>query len=415
MRNVLFVAALGAAMVACGGGSSGGGSPADACPAGVHTTVSGIVHAPNGTLPVSGAWVYVPAGAPPAIPDGTQCRRCGSSPPGAVAWTRTDAVGRFQLSDVPPGSNVAVVAEIGGWRRQATVAVTACADTAVPADAIRLPRTSAEGRLPQIAVSTGASDALECVLRKLGVADSEFGTAGGAARVHLYAGSGGASVFDAALGGGAFAPSTDLWASRGALDEYELVMLSCEGAQNPDTKPAAALRAMFDHVNAGGRLLASHWHNYWIASGPAPWPASATFASALPDLGTIDAAVDLTTARGGAIADWLLAAGTSSTRGTVTLSSAKHTATAVAAGVEPWLVYAGSSPASVQWFSFDAPLGAAAAQRCGRVTFTDLHANGGDQSAPALAFPSGGCTSTSLSPNEKVLLLEILEAGRCIE
>ena len=49
-------------------------------------------------------------------------------------------------------------------------------------------------------MTTGAADALECLIRRIGIADSEFTTDGGAGRVHLYAGGGGTNSF---MAGGA--------------------------------------------------------------------------------------------------------------------------------------------------------------------------------------------------------------------
>src|SRR6188474_481892 len=46
------------------------------------TAVSGRVFAPNGTLPLSGIDVYVPAFDPGPMPDGLQCARCSDDLPG---------------------------------------------------------------------------------------------------------------------------------------------------------------------------------------------------------------------------------------------------------------------------------------------------------------------------------------------
>src|SRR4029079_6577948 len=97
------------------------------------------------------------------------------------------------------------------WRRQITVpTVTACVDNPIAsADQTRLPRTQSEGHIPKIAVPTAAAAALECLLRRIGIADTEFTTDGGNGRVHLYAGGGGTNSFSA---GGNFEPPTPLWA-----------------------------------------------------------------------------------------------------------------------------------------------------------------------------------------------------------
>ena len=69
-----------------GGADDGDGGPCQGlecfqvdCPnVGETTSVSGIVYAPNGTLPLYNVTVYVPNGTPGAFPAGAQCDRCGT-------------------------------------------------------------------------------------------------------------------------------------------------------------------------------------------------------------------------------------------------------------------------------------------------------------------------------------------------
>ena len=109
------------------------------------------------------------------------------------------------------------------------------------------------------------------LVRKLGIADTEIGTAGGTQRVQLFAdtmaGAGeGASKFQAGFAGGTgnFADSQSLWNTDAALSAYDIVILSCEGAQHRETKSQAALTSLENYSEAGGRVFMSHWHNIWI-------------------------------------------------------------------------------------------------------------------------------------------------------
>jgi hypothetical protein len=63
----------------------------------------------------------------------------------------------------------------------------------------------------------------------------------------------------------------------GSIEPYDVVLLSCEGAQNPATEPTAALQAMKDHADRGGRVYLGHWHNHWLSNGPNPWPSIVAF------------------------------------------------------------------------------------------------------------------------------------------
>src|SRR4029077_12327088 len=98
--------------VACGGGGS--------------TTVSGTVWDPAGKNPLYGVVVYVPnsqGAALDTIPHGPVCDSCGGANVSAkpLVTALTDPNGHFVLKDVPVGSNIPIVFQVGKLRRKLTV------------------------------------------------------------------------------------------------------------------------------------------------------------------------------------------------------------------------------------------------------------------------------------------------------
>src|SRR4029077_13640971 len=122
------------------------------------------------------------------FPSGVSCDKCGTLTSGAPITTAlTGPDGKFVLKNVPVSKDIPLVIQIGRWRRQVTIPnVPQCVDTPLPAELTRMPRNKHEGDIPHFAFSTGSADALECVLRKIGVEDSEFTTPSGTGRIHMY-------------------------------------------------------------------------------------------------------------------------------------------------------------------------------------------------------------------------------------
>jgi hypothetical protein len=391
--------------------------PPSSCPGGGQTTLSGTVYAPSGTLPLYNVMVYVPSAPLAALSSGATCACEVSGDP--VASAITDTAGRFTLVNPPVGSNVPLVIQVGKWRRQFTIdTVSECADTAVPDQTLRLPARQSEGDLPRIALSTGNADAMECLIGKLGIDSSEFTTPEGSGRINYFAGEGGTPRYVDSMNGGADFPEAEqLWSSVDSLRRYDVVLLSCEGDKGFDeNKPDEAFEAMFEYTNLGGRVFASHWHQIWLQEGPAPFPDVAEFVDE-DDLDSITADVVTSFPKGAALADWLVNVGASSERGRIDLTGTQHTVESENPDyAQRWI--ATSDPDTVQYLSANTPFGAPAADQCGRVVLSDIHVTGSedegrDVSDEDLSFPEG-CTTTDLSPQEKVLAYMLFDISACI-
>jgi hypothetical protein len=407
----------------CTGGTGGGTNP---CTGGAKTTVTGTVYDPAGKVPLYGAIVYIASEPVTAFPAGATCERCTDALSGKpVATALTDTAGKFVLENVPAGSNLNLVIQMGKWRRQSTIAtVTACVENPVAATLTRMPRNHNEGDIPLIALTTGAADPLECLLRKIGIEDSEFTAATGTGRVHLYQGSGGAGSFDA---GGNFTNANTLWDTADHLKKYDVVLLACEGAGRHTTsnKPytgGKVANTLVDYTKVGGRVFMSHWHHSWLEdSMDAAWAATATWNHAADLASPVTGTIDQSFPKGAALAQWLRNVGGSMTLGQISINDAQHTIdTNNPATTQRWIHAenvpdvnkpANNVPQTLQYFSFNTPINETEANQCGRVVDSDIHVSSGD--TPNRAFPTG-CTTTDLSPQEKVLEYMFFDIAACI-
>ncbi len=385
------------------------------CEGDVTTDVTGQVFAPDGVTPLYNVVVYVPNAPLSPFMDGASCDTCGSTLSGKPLVTAlTDTNGAFVLKNAPAGANVPLVMQVGKWRRQITMpTIAACTQTPLTDPQLtRLPRNRTEGDIPKIAMVTGGADPLECLLRKIGIDDSEFSNDEGPGRVHLFHGSGGSSKFTSAIQAGAsFSQAADLWSQKESLMAYDVLLMACEGNQNPDEKGPGALQAMFDYTSSGGRVFASHWNNYWLELGPTPFPQTATFDHQEDLPNPITALVDTTFPKGQALSEWLVNVGASSTLGEIEIKEAQHTVDAANPAISQQWIYQ-PDYSSVQYFTFNTPIEAAPEAQCGRVVFSDIHVSSGD--LVGQSFPDG-CVTGQMSPQEKALLFMLFDLSSCVQ
>ncbi len=377
------------------------------------TTVSGTVYAPtNPNLgygnpdPLYGALVYVPNSPVAPFGPGVSCERCGAGVSGSPLTSATSGVdGTFVLSDVPCGADVPLVIQLGRWRRQVVIPqVACCADNALTPDQTRLPRNRAEGDIPLLAVVTGGADPIECVLPKIGIDAAEFTLPSGNGRVRLF-------VDNGATVGGNTPPASALWGSPAELAKYDGVIFDCVGEQKD--KPTVDQQNVIAYANAGGRVFASHFSYVWIYND-APFSTTASWDVSQTDPPDLTALVDTSFPKGMALGQWLSLVGASPAPGQLPVQVVRHDFDAATPPAQRWL-YAEpkTSPSTPLEYTFNTPVGAAPAQQCGRVLFSDFHVNTGG--AGTGTFP-GECGAPSpMTPQEKVLEFMLFDLTSCIQ
>ena len=372
------------------------------CAGGGKTTISGTVISPTPATygkadPIYNAIVYVPNGKPEAFPAGASCDKCGTVASGEpLVATITKADGTFLLENVPVGQDIPLVIQVGRWRRQVTIpSIAQCTDTPIESELTRLPRNKSEGDIPLMAIATSPYDPTECIMRKIGIADEEFTTPSGTGRVHIYKGAG------ATLQNATPPASTTLWASAASLAKYDLVAFPCQTSGGPDATGRSNIKT---YADAGGRVYVTDLSQDIIKSGAAPWPTTANWNPS----GSYSnpASIDTTFPKGAALADWLETIGATTKKGEVTLQDTFARLTSVVAPAQRW-VY---SSTTTQTYSFNTPVGADAANQCGRVVYSSFHIASG----AGASFPSE-CTTAPLTPQEKILEFLLFDLAACVQ
>ncbi len=315
-----------------------------------------------------------------------------------------------------------------------------------------MPKNRTEGSIPNIAISTGALDSLECLIRRVGVDASEYTgdptTGPDKPRIHIFTGGN-----TAAQQGGAQTQNPtskpsyqNLWNRDDSMTPFDVVLLSCEGNETSYLNDAGR-SVLFDYTNSGGRVFASHFHYAWFTpTGPfatagvplATWSPDGVAGKSITvgpngDLAPPVPAKVVTTLPNGApfpggvaLHSWLSNVG-ALTNDELPIWYGRHNADLGAANTasQGWIKLDSSNavaPGASEYFSFDTPIGASASEQCGRVVYSDLHVSGGinaenDPNVPAdypgLPITPDGCADHPLTPQEKALEFMIFDLSSC--
>jgi hypothetical protein len=380
------------------------------------TTVSGTVYDPSGTLPLYNVIVYVPNSEVEPIDDVLACEQCDAELSGSpLVVALTDTEGRFTLENVPVGNDIPLVMQIGKWRRQITIpSVTQCTDNPLTDPQLtRLAKSRTDGEkahLPRIALTTGGADPLFCLLRRIGIADEEFGIEGSDARVHFYTGANGSNRFDNGFGASPGATFTsgpnNLWTN--GWSNYDIVMMSCEGDEQATFKNGKRAN-LLNYLDSGGRVFGTHYHYNWLqGDAPAALQQVAQFTSTFNTFDNELVDIDTTFPKGQALADWMSFVDGSSPAGQFRVRDGRRHTTSVSQAARVWVRYL----TNTIYFTFNTPLGVPEEEQCGKMVFSDIHVSGAAGS-PSAAFP-GACNNTPLTEQEKALIFLLFDLSSCI-
>ncbi len=393
------------------------------CGDGQKTTLRGKVYDPAGANPLYNVMVYIPGGTnPEELPpikdslkeDGISCETCASVVVNPLRSALTDGKGEFVLEDVPVESDVPIVIQVGKWRRLVKVDITkACEENEVPDRELRLPRNGKEGNMPQIAVATGGADALECLLRGVGIDESEFVNGHSPeGHVHLFKGYNGKMGADA----------ESFWNDIEQLRKYDLLLLSCEGTETLSNKGGTtpgARAALYEYLNAGGKVFATHYHYVWFQNSPEPeFQNIATFEGFGSGSGSGDFDVNMTLPdgspfpKGEKMAEWLVATHASSTLGKVPLKAVRNSVKTLNEPGLSWIQKHGDPSASpTNYFTFNTPIAAPPENQCGRAVYTDLHIT--DQAGPS-SISACQVGPGALNSQQKALEFLFFDLSACV-
>jgi hypothetical protein len=393
--------------IAISGGTGGAGTGAG--PTAAH--LKGKVVAPEGTIPISGALVYVDSAPPSPVPDGVYCDQCVHLDDG-IAFTTTAPDGSFDLGTDAVGEGYLVVQK-GAFRRVRKLSVQK-GDQEVPKELTTMPAKMDKANgddIPKIAIVLGAWDPIEIVLARMGLEAKITNDFFGKAQV-LSADATSFAIYGLHGFGeqSPHPPPMTLLTTPSEIEKYHMVFIPCSGGTNfGGDGPACEGVFPFDpKVNAtldgfvkkGGRVYASDWSYEYVRQvfpGFVSWEGeSGAIGSACKSGGGDQAAPPVDPG----LAAWLSAQGQ-------TLDTVKDAWTSVAAVHPTQDQDASGNPVTETpkvWVHADAdPATTSFKHGCGRVLYTTYHTQPTSE------------TNGPLEPQALSLLYLILEIGVCVD
>ncbi len=412
-----------------------------------NTTISGTVYDPRlaagmpNPLPLPNVLVY--ASTTPVTPpaSGVQClTTTNQTPSGAnvVGFTSTATDGTFTLQNIPEGATYTIVIQAGKWQRQFRETVGAG-----PLSGLQLgmPANHTQGNMPYIAIATGSVDGAECVLRDMGISDTEFSddnqTVNAGGYIHLYKGSAnaGAEINASTPSETALMNGT----SATPLNAYDMVMFPCQStAINQAT--AAGATNLLNFAEAGGRIFATHYSYAWLdPAAPydaqfgnvANWTISPEY-QINSGVGT----VQTNFSDGAILAQWLENSGSTvaGTSNQIDISTLRNDVGSVVAPTQSWVTlnngtytvgnpppstvtYNGGAGNPVMQMTFNVPVGAPASSQCGRVMYNDYHVINASTAGKIYPTecPSYNNASYTMSAQEKMLEFALFDLSGIVQ
>jgi hypothetical protein len=387
------------------------------------TTISGTVYDPrttSGALPLPNVLVYITTAPVPPLPSGAQCLTNPAPPGVSSAYTAVD--GTFTLNNVSQNTTYTLVIQAAKWRRLFTVDVGA---TPVTGLALHMPGDHTVGDIPMIAIVTGEVDGVECVLRDMGISDSEFtddnGIVNPGGHIHLYAGAG----YPGAVISASTPSETTLTGNPALLNSYDMAMFPCQGAEY--IQPSDALGNLVNYANNGGRLYTTHFsYVYLDPDSPydAQFPPAVMWDPDQPSPGsqpnTGIATLNTDFVDGETLAQWLKNAGANyqGSPDEIQIHAIFLNLDGVIPPTQPWLTLNNSAYTDpVVQLTFNTPVGAPAAAQCGRVMFNGYHVVDQNLYLPySHDFPSE-CSSlpATMSPQEEMLEYALFDLSTFVQ
>lgn len=360
------------------------------CSSGTSSSLTGTVYAPNGTDPLPNIYVYAAAQVNP-FPAGNFCNQCNMPLDAWYSHTQSGPDGTFSLdlTDVPAGSDITFVINVGRFRKVTKLPV-ACGANMAPKAATTLPGSSADGDVPNIAVSTGNSDHLDQILTALGITQYD-----------CYEGRSSTSSTPTCTPIDTLANLVGKSASK-TIDDYNLLFISCApDAYKSYGTPALAANAA-SYVQAGGRMFVTDMSYDWVAQA---FPSAITWMGPTGSPQPVDGAnVGVAGTYNGNVDDmnllaWLKNFGIANPvpiQGFLNpwsvQSSLPMTSTEIVDGTVSYSGGSGDVPLTTQ---FDV-------SSCGRVVYSSYHTAGGNVSPG------------NLLPQERILEYLMFEVGSCV-